>query len=75
MLGTGTIVGSGANVFGSAAVPKYVPPFAWGATAEARTRLEGVLQTAERVMPRRGVEFTPERRRSLELTYARAITR
>jgi UDP-N-acetylglucosamine diphosphorylase/glucosamine-1-phosphate N-acetyltransferase len=72
MLGTGTIIGAGANVFGSDAVPKYVPAFAWGGTTDTRTRLKGFLKVAARVMPRRGVEYTPERRQSLERIYARA---
>ena len=71
MLGTGTIIGAGANVFGSHTVPKFVPPFAWGSTADTLMRADGFLRVAERVMPRRGVEWTSERRQSLEYIYAR----
>ena len=28
-LTTGTVIGAGANVFGAAMPPKYVPPFSW----------------------------------------------
>src|SRR5207253_2412754 len=36
LLATGTVVGTGANVFEAVRPPKYVPPFAWGATGGAR---------------------------------------
>lgn len=74
LLPTGTVVGAGANVFGAGGVPKYVPPFAWGIGGEQMT-LEGFLQVAERVMPRRGVELTPERRDALRHTFARLAAR
>ena len=71
MLGTGTIVGAGANVFGADPVPKYLPPFAWGTTGDELTSSQGFLTVASRVMPRRGVEWTPEREASLAAVYAR----
>lgn len=71
MLATGTVVGAGASVFGGEPVPKYVLPFAWGAGNAQRQSEEGFLRTAERVMPRRGVAFTEERRQSLAATYRR----
>ena len=71
MLSTGTVVGAGANLFGPPTPPKYVPPFAWGSEGDERQTADGFLRVAERVMTRRGVELTPERRRSLERTFAR----
>ncbi len=71
LLGTGTVIGAGANVFGAEGAPKYVVPFAWGSGSNERVSLEGFLRIAERVMPRRDVAFTDERRRSLAATYAR----
>jgi len=71
MLGTGTVVGAGANLFGPEAVPKYVPPFAWGNAARERMDETNFLKIAGRAMPRRGVELTTERRSSLSATYAR----
>lgn len=71
MLGTGTVIGAGASVFGGEPVPKYVLPFAWGAGNEQRLSEEGFLRIAERVMPRRDVPFTDERRQSLAATYRR----
>ncbi|NNG16339.1 MAG: hypothetical protein HKM89_07655 [Gemmatimonadales bacterium] len=71
MLGTGTVVSVGANLFGSEAVPKYVPPFAWGNASPERMDETSFLKVAGRAMPRRGVELTPERRRSLSVMHAR----
>ena len=71
MLSTGTIIGAGASVFGGEPVPKYVVPFAWGAGNDQRQSEEGFLRIAERVMPRRDVPFTDERRQSLAATYRR----
>lgn len=55
LLATGTVIGTGANVFDAVRPPKYVPPFAWGATGNARVSREGFLKIAERVLPRRDV--------------------
>jgi UDP-N-acetylglucosamine diphosphorylase/glucosamine-1-phosphate N-acetyltransferase len=55
LLATGTVVGTGANVFDAVRPPKYVPPFAWGATGGARMSRDGFLRIAERVLPRRDV--------------------
>ncbi len=71
MLGTGTVVSAGANVFGAPSAPKYVPPFAWGIGGE-QMHEEGFLRIAERVMARREVAFTEERRESLRGIYRRA---
>jgi UDP-N-acetylglucosamine diphosphorylase/glucosamine-1-phosphate N-acetyltransferase len=71
LLPTGTVIGAGANLFGSAPVPKYVAPFAWGHASGERMSAEGFLRIAERVMPRRGVELTAERRESLEALHHR----
>lgn len=71
LLSTGTVIGAGANVFGAGAVPKYVPPMAWGSDGRVRMTEAGFLKIAERVLPRRDVAFTPERRASLAATYRR----
>jgi UDP-N-acetylglucosamine diphosphorylase/glucosamine-1-phosphate N-acetyltransferase len=74
MLGTGTVVSAGANVFGTSMSPKYIPPFAWGCTEERMTE-DGFLRVAERVLARRNVAFSAERRESLRLTYQRSARR
>jgi len=71
MLSTGTVVGAGANVFGESSPPKYVPAFAWGSAGDEFLTVDGFLRTVERVLPRRGLQLTPEWRRSLERTHAR----
>ena len=73
LLDGGTIVGTGANVFGAVRPPKYVRPFAWGVEGEPMN-IEGFLTVANRVMPRRNVAVTDEVRRMLEDVY-RAATR
>jgi UDP-N-acetylglucosamine diphosphorylase/glucosamine-1-phosphate N-acetyltransferase len=71
MLSTGTVIGTGANVFGDAP-PKWVPPFAWGSRGAERLDEAGFLRTAERVLPRRDVAVTPALRRSLSAIYRRS---
>lgn len=68
LLDTGTVVSTGANVFGWTRPPKYVPPFAWGADG-GRASLEGFLKIAERAMPRRQVEVTDAVRAALSDIY------
>ncbi len=73
-LDTGTVIGAGANVFGSVRPPKYVAPFSWGGAGET-VDLEGFLKVAERVMPRRNVEFTEAVRSMLADIYRHATER
>ena len=74
MLPTGAVVGAGANVFGAAAAPKYVPPFSWGCAGE-RLSEEGFLTVARRVFARREVAWSEARQESLRLTYERGRAR
>ena len=69
LLGAGTVVGAGANVFGAVRAPKYVPPFAWGGEGPERMKRAGFLETVERVFPRRQVEVDPALRAYLERMY------
>ena len=69
LLGAGTVVGAGANVFGAVRAPKYVPPFAWGGEGTERMKRAGFLETVERVFPRRQVEVDPALRAYLERMY------
>jgi len=71
LLSTGTVVGTGAHLFGPTTPPRFVPPFSWGSEGRERLNEEGFLRIAERVMPRRDVTLTPERRASLSATYRR----
>ena len=63
LLDTGTVVGTGSNLFGGDLPPKWVPPFSWGRGAElVEYRKEAFLRTAETVMGRREVELGEEGR-------------
>ncbi len=69
LLGTGTIVGAGANIFDGVRAPKYVAPFAWGGGTKERMTRDGFLKTVERVLPRRDETLTPEMREVLGRVY------
>ncbi len=75
LLPTGTVIGTGANVFGPGPLPKAVRPFAWGSEGRELMSEEGFLKVAERVLPRREVSFTPERRAALSAIYRRLTSR
>jgi UDP-N-acetylglucosamine diphosphorylase/glucosamine-1-phosphate N-acetyltransferase len=72
MLGTGTVLGAGANVFGDRRPPQHVPAFAWGLDG-ARQQLDGFLTVVERVMPRRKVEVDDAIRSMLTAIYRHAV--
>jgi UDP-N-acetylglucosamine diphosphorylase/glucosamine-1-phosphate N-acetyltransferase len=72
-LNTGSVIGVGANVFGTGRPPKHVPPFAWG-YGDERVSRDGFLEIASRVMPRRKVEFTDSLRETLGRIYDAALT-
>ena len=70
LLSTGSVLGTGANVLG-APVPRWVPPFAWGANCAQVLDAEGFLKIAKRVMPRRQVEVGTAEEASLRALHAR----
>lgn len=63
MFNTGTVVGVSANIFGPGFPPTFVPSFSWGG-AEGFTeyRMEKVLETANLVMERRGMQLSQDDR-------------
>ena len=66
------VVGAGANVFGTAMPPKFVPPFAWGDVAPFKEfDLPKLLEVAARVMGRRGVTLGESGRLALAAAWAR----
>jgi UDP-N-acetylglucosamine diphosphorylase/glucosamine-1-phosphate N-acetyltransferase len=69
LLSTGTVIGTGANVFDTPRAPKYVPPFAWGGGSDARMTREGFVRIAERVLPRRDVHVDEAIRAQLGRIY------
>jgi UDP-N-acetylglucosamine diphosphorylase/glucosamine-1-phosphate N-acetyltransferase len=72
MLSTGTVIGAGANVFGTNMPPKVVPPFSWGDSAPYDTYdVARFLAVAERVMARRHVELGENARKHLAEAHKR----
>jgi UDP-N-acetylglucosamine diphosphorylase/glucosamine-1-phosphate N-acetyltransferase len=69
-LTTGTVLGAGANVYGSMP-PKVVEPFSWGDSSPYETyRADKFLETATRMMARRHVEMSERARRHLTAVHA-----
>jgi UDP-N-acetylglucosamine diphosphorylase/glucosamine-1-phosphate N-acetyltransferase len=72
MLSTGTVIGAGANVFGTQMPPKVVPPFAWGDREPYDTYdVTRFLTVAERVMARRHVDLGDKARKHLAEVHKR----
>ena len=61
MFDTGTVVGVSCNVYGAGLPPKYLPSFSWGNVASSFSafRLEKSIETAQRMMARRDVKWSP----------------
>ncbi len=58
MFNTGTVVGVGANIFGSGFPRNFVPSFSWGGSQGFSTfRFPKFRETAEAVMKRRSIEL------------------
>ena len=72
MLSTGSVIGTGANVFGAKMPPKVVPPFAWGDGEPYDTYdVTRFLSVAEHVMSRRHVELGEKARKQLAEAHKR----
>lgn len=70
MLNTGTVVGTGANIFDAGFPPKFVPPFAWGNTNNFQTfRLAEMLETCQKVMLRRNQNLSKIDQKILETVF------
>jgi len=54
-----------------APVPRWVPPFAWGAGSAEFLDADGFIRIAKRVMPRRHVEVTEAVEASLRALHRR----
>jgi len=69
-LTTGTVLGAGANVYGTMP-PKVVAPFSWGDAAPYTVyQADKFLETAGRMMSRRHVELTERASRHLSSVHA-----
>ena len=69
LIGTGTVIGFGANVFGGKLTPKYVAPFSWG--ENEKYRLDDFLKAAKEMMQRRGRKMEPKIDEGIRAAYAR----
>ena len=59
MFNTGTVVGVGANIFGSGFPRNFIPSFSWGGSSGFIIhKLEKFFSTAEKVMKRRSIAFS-----------------
>lgn len=67
-INSGTTVGVFANLFSAGFPSKYIPNFAWGASAE-KYRLEEAFAVAERVMARRGIAFDQKEQHVLQWLF------
>lgn len=71
-LTTGTVIGAGANVYGTVMPPKAVAPWGWGeAGSLAAYRAEKFLEVAERMMARRHVTLSEGSKKQLLASYER----
>lgn len=69
-INTGTVVGVSANIFGSGFPRNFVPSFSWGGHSGFKTYdVKKAIETAERVMIRRGIELSEVDKKILEYTY------
>lgn len=61
MFNTGTVVGVSANIYGSGFPPTFIPSFSWGgADGFVEYKMAKVLETANLVMERRGMQLAQE---------------
>lgn len=61
MFNTGTVVGVSANIFGGGFPEKFVPSFTWGGSEGMTSyQLNRAMDTANRMMERRGRYLSPE---------------
>jgi UDP-N-acetylglucosamine diphosphorylase/glucosamine-1-phosphate N-acetyltransferase len=73
-LTTGTVLGTGANVYGNMP-PKVVAPFSWGDSSPySLYQSDKFLETAARMMSRRHIELSERARRHLVGVHARRWT-
>ena len=70
MLTTGTVLGAGANVFGTEMPPKAVAPFSWGEGEPYDIyKIDKFLASAEKVMARRKVTLTEKMKEQLKAAF------
>ncbi len=75
MFNTGTVVGVGANIFGAGFPRNFLPSFAWGGAQGFETfRFPKFIETANRVLSRRGLKLSEAEVAILESVYQETST-
>lgn len=70
MFNTGTVVGVSANIFGGGFPEKFVPSFTWGGSEGITSyQLNRAMDTANRMMERRGRYLSPEELKMYEYIF------
>ena len=70
MFNTGTVVGVSANIFGPGFPKTFIPSFSWGgAGGFTDYKMEKVVETANLVMERRGMQLSQEDRAILDYIF------
>ncbi len=70
MFNTGTVVGVSCNIYGGEFPPSYIPSFSWGGAAGMKTyTLDKALDTADRMMARRGKSVSAGEHTVLEAIF------
>ncbi|HUF11743.1 MAG TPA: putative sugar nucleotidyl transferase [Longimicrobiales bacterium] len=76
MLNTGTVIGAGSMIYGSAMPPKRVPPFVWGTGDDWMSyRFDKFVDTARTVMARRDVELDAANEEVLRRAWQESMRR
>jgi hypothetical protein len=73
MLNTGTYIGVASNVFGGDFPDKCIPSFSWK-DKNTIHQFEKAMQTAERMMERRGKAMTPAEKEILKNIYTLRVS-
>jgi UDP-N-acetylglucosamine diphosphorylase/glucosamine-1-phosphate N-acetyltransferase len=64
---TGTVVGAFCNIFGAGTPNKHIPSFTWGGGEQSEDHdVKKAVETARKVMLRRGVEMSAEQKKEIK---------
>jgi UDP-N-acetylglucosamine diphosphorylase/glucosamine-1-phosphate N-acetyltransferase len=75
MFNTGTVVGVGAQVFGSGFMRNFIPSFSWGSVAGFSIHnIDKSINIAKRVYGRRNMEFTPMDEDIMRYVYNKTLS-
>lgn len=68
-LNGGSVVGTGANIFGVHFAPKTIPPFTWGGERFREYQIDRMIAVARKVMARRNVTLSDAQAEVLRHTF------